>query len=213
MRVAHAESTCRAGHEVIVEAAAREFAAEKRGDNEKAPVAGDRGFLGRSLWESMVASTWPLSGRAGIFDRSNLFARANRARQTAVINAVSRVPKGLAQFNTTTQHFNFLLAACRCIRRSEHLIFVWHEIFIVAVTQDCFEYVFAMSHTIPIFFRGSGAIQATWTPRTNIRLQPSPFAESISHEGIIRVERRGSRKFWRGLALPSHSGVSRDDHP
>jgi hypothetical protein len=77
----------------------------------------------------------------------------------------------------------------------------------VAVTQDCFENVFAMSHTIPIFFLGSGAIRASTTQHSNICSQPIPFAESVSHEGIIRVGNHWSRKFWGGLALPSLSGV------
>mgnify|MGYP003662818661 CR=1 FL=1 len=75
-----------------------------------------------------------------------LLARADRTGQTAVIDAVGRVPQRLSQLDSLAEDFDLFVAARGCIGGCELLIQLGDKIFVVSVTQDGFENVFALTH-------------------------------------------------------------------
>jgi hypothetical protein len=79
-----------------------------------------------------------------------LFARADNASQTGVINAIIAVPKRLAALDTAAEDFNLLCRASRSIRREEKIIHFWVKILIVTVLQNRFENILAnITHRAP----------------------------------------------------------------
>lgn len=77
---------------------------------------------------------------------SCLFARTDRAGQTAVIVAVIPVPERLARFDPAAEHFNFLRRTSRRIGRLEVLIAFGSEVFIMTILNDGLEYVANFVH-------------------------------------------------------------------
>lgn len=84
-----------------------------------------------------------LGNFSSVFLNSELLARANCTRQPTVVNTVSGVPKRLAKFDPAAQYFDLFRTAGRRIGWLEMMIIVGYEIFIVAVTQNRFENIFA----------------------------------------------------------------------
>ena len=93
------------------------------------------------------SGSWLGRGRSAAGTEA-LFSGADRACQTAVINAVGVVPKGLAQLDTSTKHFNLVGAARRRIRRDEFLVPLGHEVLVMPVPQNRFKNVLALAHKI-----------------------------------------------------------------
>jgi hypothetical protein len=84
---------------------------------------------------------------------AELFAGANRAGESAVVDAVGDVPQGLSQFNAAAEDFDLVGASGWRIGWHEVIVLVWDEVFVVTVPQDCFENVLAMAHKLkfPVF--------------------------------------------------------------
>jgi hypothetical protein len=70
-----------------------------------------------------------------------LLAGANGACQACVIFPIFHVPQRLAEFNATTQNFDFLFRTGWGIGRDEVVAAFGKEIFIVAIPKDGFEHI------------------------------------------------------------------------
>ncbi len=80
---------------------------------------------------------------------SQLLARTNSACQTAVVDSVVVVPQGLSEFHTSSQNFDLLLRASRCIGGQELPISDGIEVLIVTVLENGFENIFTkIAHTV-----------------------------------------------------------------
>jgi len=86
----------------------------------------------------------------------HLFAWANSTRQSAVVNTIRVVPEGLSKFDSFPQDFNLFRASRGGISGGEAIVFVGHEIFIVTVSQNGFENVFAVTHSKRFSFTWNG---------------------------------------------------------
>ncbi len=78
----------------------------------------------------------------------DLLARADSTGQTAVIDAVGVVPERLAQLDAAAQNFDLVGAASWSVSGFEFVVLVRDKIFVVAVAQDCFKDVLALTHKI-----------------------------------------------------------------
>jgi len=77
------------------------------------------------------------------FFTRKLFARANSAGESAVINTVIRVPQWLPEFDATTEDFDLLLRTGWCVGWQKVVVDDWVEVFVMTVLENCFKNVLA----------------------------------------------------------------------
>ena len=97
-----------------------------------------------------------MAGRLGR-DRASedLLAWANCPCQTAVVNAIGRMPKRLTKFNSFAEDFNFFSATSGSICWDKGIIQIRYEIFIVTVSENRFKHVLASTHVLSFTLHSS----------------------------------------------------------
>ncbi|TWT72917.1 hypothetical protein CA85_13780 [Allorhodopirellula solitaria] len=133
---------------------------------------------------------------------TRLLARANCAGQAAVVHAIGGVPQWLATFDSAAENLDFLGAASGGVRGGEVFILLWTEIFIVAITKDCFEDVLTMSHAFSEFPERPRSVQEMRGDKN--RFDGSPV-NSVSMADITREDYWRDRPLVKKIFLHDHA--------
>ena len=111
------------------------------------------------------------------------------------------MPKGLAQFDSSTQHFNLVGTSGRCVGGDEFLVVLGDEIFVMTVAQDSFKHVLALAHTFCFPVRSFGMpFQPAGPCMFFDECGPTPWSARSTDAEIIDVNKIQSRKLCEGSA-------------